>query len=104
MKACFEAFRNGKLDHHGEFLNLDFMTPQWSAGPIDAPDPKVDIAAVNPWMLRMSGEVADGVRSIRSASGATSHVMSCRMWRGSGEVGALTFRHRGDRSGDDDRR
>ena len=30
-------------------------------GPIDAPDPKVDIAAVNPWMLRMAGEVADGV-------------------------------------------
>ena len=24
-------------------------------------DPKVDIAAVNPWMLKMAGEVADGV-------------------------------------------
>ena len=30
-------------------------------GPIEAPDPKVDIAAVNPWMLRMAGEVADGI-------------------------------------------
>ena len=27
----------------------------------DGSDPKVDIAAVNPWMLRMAGEVADGV-------------------------------------------
>jgi probable F420-dependent oxidoreductase len=61
VKACFSAFRTGKLDHHGEFYDLDFITPQWSAGPIDAPDPKVDIAAVNPWMLRMAGEVADGV-------------------------------------------
>jgi len=61
VKACFSAFRTGKLDHHGEFYKLDFITPQWSAGPIDAPDPKVDIAAVNPWMLRMAGEVADGV-------------------------------------------
>jgi probable F420-dependent oxidoreductase len=61
VKACFSAFRTGKLDHHGEFYNLDFITPQWSAGPIDAPDPKVDVAAVNPWMLRMAGEVADGV-------------------------------------------
>jgi probable F420-dependent oxidoreductase len=61
VKACFSAFRTGKLDHHGEFYHLDFITPQWSAGPIDAPDPKVDIAAVNPWMLRMAGEVADGV-------------------------------------------
>ncbi len=61
VKACFSAFRSGKLDHHGEFYDLDFITPQWSAGPIDTPDPKVDIAAVNPWMLRMAGEVADGV-------------------------------------------
>lgn len=61
VKACFAAFRTGKLDHHGEFYNLDFITPQWSPGPIDAPDPKVDVAAVNPWMLRMAGEVADGV-------------------------------------------
>jgi len=61
VKACFAAFRSGKLDHHGDFYNLDFITPQWSPGPIDAPDPKVDIAAVNPWMLRMAGEVADGV-------------------------------------------
>jgi probable F420-dependent oxidoreductase len=61
VKACFRAFRTGSLDHHGDFYDLDFITPQWSAGPIDAPDPKVDVAAVNPWMLRMAGEVADGV-------------------------------------------
>ncbi len=61
VKACFTAFRTGKLDYHGDFYTLDFITPQWSAGPIDAPDPKVDVAAVNPWMLRMAGEVADGV-------------------------------------------
>ncbi|KAA1251725.1 TIGR03617 family F420-dependent LLM class oxidoreductase [Mycobacterium simiae] len=61
VKACFSAFRTGTLDHHGEFYNLDFITPQWSPGPIDVPDPKVDISAVNPWMLRMAGEVADGV-------------------------------------------
>src|ERR1700744_5029261 len=61
VKACFAAFRTGSLDHHGEFYDLDFITPQWSPGSIDAPDPKVDIAAVNPWMLRMAGAVADGV-------------------------------------------
>jgi probable F420-dependent oxidoreductase len=61
VKACFAAFRTGTLDHHGEFYHLDFITPQWSAGPIDAPDPNVDVAAVNPWMMRMAGEVADGV-------------------------------------------
>jgi len=61
VKACFTGFRSGTLDHHGEFYDLDFITPQWSPGQIEQPDPKVDIAAVNPWMLRMAGEVADGV-------------------------------------------
>ncbi len=61
VKACFAAFRGAPLDHHGEFYELTFINPQWSPGPIDAPDPHVDIAAVNPWMLKMAGEVADGV-------------------------------------------
>jgi probable F420-dependent oxidoreductase len=61
VKACFAAFRGAPLEHHGEFYELTFITPQWSPGKIDAPDPKVDIAAVNPWMLQMAGEVADGV-------------------------------------------
>lgn len=61
VKACFAGFRGEPLDHHGDFYELTYLTPQWSPGPIDVPDPKVDIAAVNPWMLRMAGEVADGV-------------------------------------------
>ena len=61
VKACFDAFRTNTLDYHGEFYDLDFITPQWSPGKIGVPDPKVDVAAVNPWMLRMAGEVADGV-------------------------------------------
>ena len=61
VKASFAAFRGEPLDHHGEFYDLDFINRQWSPGPIDQPDPKVDVAAVNPWMLQMAGEVADGV-------------------------------------------
>jgi alkanesulfonate monooxygenase SsuD/methylene tetrahydromethanopterin reductase-like flavin-dependent oxidoreductase (luciferase family) len=33
----------------------------WSPGPIAQADPPIDLAAVNPWMLRMVGEVGDGV-------------------------------------------
>ncbi len=61
VKACFAGFRGEQLEHHGEFYELTFLNSQWSPGPIEPPDPKVDIAAVNPWMLRMAGEVADGV-------------------------------------------
>ncbi len=27
VQACFAAFRTGTLDHHGEFYDLDFITP-----------------------------------------------------------------------------
>ncbi len=61
VKACFAGFRGEPLDHHGDFYELDFLNRQWSPGPMDVGDPPVDVAAVNPWMLRMAGEVADGV-------------------------------------------
>jgi probable F420-dependent oxidoreductase len=61
VKACFAGFRGEPLDHRGEFYELTFLNRQWSPGPLDQPDPKVDVAAVNPWMLTMAGEVADGV-------------------------------------------
>jgi probable F420-dependent oxidoreductase len=61
VKACFAGFRGEPLDHHGPFYELTFLNRQWSPGPIAFDDPCVDIAAVNPWMLRMAGEVADGV-------------------------------------------
>jgi hypothetical protein len=40
VKACFAAFRSGTLDHHGDFYDLDFITPQWSPGPSTLPTRK----------------------------------------------------------------
>ena len=48
VKASFAAFAGAPLDHHGEFYELTFMTPQWSPGPIAFAPPPVDVAAVNP--------------------------------------------------------
>lgn len=62
VRAIFAAFRGeAPLAHDGEFWKLSLLPPTWSPGPIEVPDPPVDVAAVNPWMLRMAGEVADGV-------------------------------------------
>ena len=62
VKAIFESFREGApLAVEGEFYNLSLLPPTWSPGPIDCPNPPVDVAAVNPWMLRMAAEEADGV-------------------------------------------
>lgn len=61
VKACFAGFRGEKLDYHGEFYDLSLLPSMWSPGPIDVPDPPVDLAAVNPWMVRMTAAVADGI-------------------------------------------
>jgi probable F420-dependent oxidoreductase len=61
LRAIFTAFRGERLVHEGEFWNLSLLPAMWSPGPIDVPDPPIDVAAVNPWMLRMAGAVADGV-------------------------------------------
>jgi probable F420-dependent oxidoreductase len=62
LRAIFRAFRGEeRLAFEGEHYRLTLLPDQWSPGPIAVPDPPVDVAAVNPWMLRMAGEVADGV-------------------------------------------
>jgi probable F420-dependent oxidoreductase len=64
VKAIFRAFAGEeRLTFEGRWWSFSFMTPAWSPGRL--PDgigaPPVDVAAVNPWMWRMAGEVADGV-------------------------------------------
>ncbi len=62
VKQIFEAFRTGgPLAVDGEYYAMSLLPAMWSPGPISFPDPPIDIAAVNPWMLRMAGEVADGL-------------------------------------------
>jgi len=61
VKACFAGFRGEPLAFEGRFTQLSLLPRAWSPGPIDVPDPAVDVAAVGPWMLRMAGRVADGV-------------------------------------------
>jgi probable F420-dependent oxidoreductase len=62
VKACFAAFRGAEpLHFEGAFYNLSLLPGQWSPGAITVDDPPVDVAAVNPLMLRLAGAVADGI-------------------------------------------
>ena len=62
VKACFAGFRGRTARPSRRVLRADVPQRRSGArGRSSQPDPKVDIAAVNPWMLRMAGEVADGV-------------------------------------------
>ena len=62
LRAIFAAFRGEeRLDFKGDFYSFSLLTPQWAPGRIAHDHPTVDVAGVNPWMLRMAGEVADGL-------------------------------------------
>jgi probable F420-dependent oxidoreductase len=57
---CWET--SGKLDFHSEHYTLTLMTPDFSPEPTGLPMAPVTIAAVGEAMLRLAGQVADGVR------------------------------------------
>ncbi|MGH9041855.1 MAG: TIGR03617 family F420-dependent LLM class oxidoreductase [Acidimicrobiia bacterium] len=62
LRAIFAAFRGEeRLDFKGDFYSFSLLTPPWSPGRIVHDHPTIDVAGVNPWMLRMAGEVADGL-------------------------------------------
>ena len=62
VKACLSAFRReGPLQHDGPYYKLSLLPEQWTPPRHDHEDIKVDISAVGPIMVRVAGEVADGV-------------------------------------------
>ncbi len=63
LRAIFRCWKTGeRLNYEGKHYQFTLMTPNFVPEPIDAPAPAVTIAAVGPAMLRVAGEVCDGVR------------------------------------------
>jgi probable F420-dependent oxidoreductase len=63
IRAVWHAWETETaLDYHSDTYNLTLMTPNFSPRPTGLPRIPVSVAAVGPAMLRMSGEVCDGVR------------------------------------------
>jgi probable F420-dependent oxidoreductase len=63
VRAVWDCWQHGtKLDFRGEHYHLTLMVPLFDAGPIDHPGIPIHLAAVNPVMTSVAGEVADGVR------------------------------------------
>ena len=62
LRAFWDCWQNDKpLKFEGEFFNLKLMTPFFNPGPIETPHIPIYIAAVNEQMLRLAGDVCDGV-------------------------------------------
>ena len=63
LRAIWRCWENGeKLDFQGEHYKLTLMTPDFSPAPTGLPMVPVTISAVGEAMLRVAGQVCDGVR------------------------------------------
>jgi probable F420-dependent oxidoreductase len=63
LRAVWRCWETGeKLDYSGDHYKLTLMTPDFSPEPTGLPMVPVTIAAVGEAMLRVAGEVCDGVR------------------------------------------
>ena len=63
LRAVWHCWETGeKLDYRGEHYKLTLMTPDFSPEPTGLPMVPVTIAAIGEAMLRVAGEVCDGVR------------------------------------------
>lgn len=63
MKAIFDSFQNGaRADFKGEHYQFTLCPPFFNPGPAEHPDIPIQIAAVNPYMGRLAGELCDGLR------------------------------------------
>jgi probable F420-dependent oxidoreductase len=63
LHAIWETWQHGTpLNYRGKFYSFTLMTPEFSPPPSDFPAPKVQIAAVNAYNIRLAGELCDGLR------------------------------------------
>ena len=63
LRAIWKCWATGeRLRFEGEHYRFTLMPPNFMPEKLDVPPPPVTIAAVGPAMLRLAGEVADGVR------------------------------------------
>jgi probable F420-dependent oxidoreductase len=64
LRAIWDCWQNGtKLDFQGERYKLSLMVPLFAPPPIEHSQIPVELAAVNPYMCQVAGEVADGIRA-----------------------------------------
>jgi len=63
LRAIWRCWADGEsLAFEGEHYTFTLMTPNFTPEPLDVPLPAISLGAVGPNMLRLAGEVADGVQ------------------------------------------
>jgi len=65
LRAIWACWQDGgtRLDYDSEHYKLSLMVPLFAPPPIEHPQIPIQLAAVNPFMCQIAGEVADGIRA-----------------------------------------
>ncbi len=63
VRAIWAAWKEGgKLAYEGKHYRFTLMTPNFTPEPYDGPPPRIGLAAVGPFMLKVAAEEADSVK------------------------------------------
>ncbi len=63
LRAIWDCWQNGTpLNFRGKYYTFTLMTPFFNPGPIAHPHIPIHIAALNPYLCRVVGELCDGIR------------------------------------------
>ena len=63
LHAIWDCWEKGeRLDFKGDFYSFNLMTPEFNLGPTEHGRIKVQVAAVNQYLIRTAGEIGDGLR------------------------------------------
>lgn len=63
IQAIFRSFQSGRAERfEGKHYAFTLLPPFFSPGPIEHPRVPIQVAAVNPYMGRLAGELCDGLR------------------------------------------
>src|SRR6266851_5507050 len=89
LRAIWACWQNGtKLDFESEHYKLSLMVPLFAPAPIEHPRIPVELAAVNPYICQVAGEVADGIRAHPIATPRyIAEVMLPAVQKGAAKVG-----------------
>jgi probable F420-dependent oxidoreductase len=63
LQAIFNTWQTGEpLDFQGDYYSFTLMTPEFNPGPSPLDPIKIQVAAVNPYNIKLAGELADSLR------------------------------------------
>ena len=62
LRAIWQAFQSGEaLKYNGRYYRHTLLPPVFNPGPLEHPDIPISVAGVSPGLIRLAGEVCDGL-------------------------------------------